>query len=220
MVFDVAIVGGGLVGTSLALGLGRAGFHCALVEAGAPVGPRPDAWDSRIYAVSPASQSFLESIGVWQEIDVARLAPVYDMQVQGDRGGQLRFSAHASGADRRHDLVGAEPGARRKTHGSDSLQRDARPEPRAVVVETRLPLEIEAAAPLHCVAREERIEPTPEILRHSGQRRIPEPVDRFAGIVPQVVQLIGVATSLEGISKDQLVVGRRSEEHTSELQSH
>ena len=107
MVFDVAIVGGGLVGTSLALGLGRAGFHCALVEAGAPVGPRPDAWDSRIYAVSPASQSFLESIGVWQEIDVARLAPVYDMQVHGDRGGQLRFSAHASGADRLATIVEA-----------------------------------------------------------------------------------------------------------------
>jgi 2-polyprenyl-6-methoxyphenol hydroxylase-like FAD-dependent oxidoreductase len=34
---------------------------------------------------------FLSGIGIWQHLDAARMAPVYDMEIHGDAGGQLDF---------------------------------------------------------------------------------------------------------------------------------
>src|SRR3989304_2733394 len=57
MNFDVVIIGGGLVGASLAVALRDSGLSLALVESQAA--PAPAArWDSRIYAISPGSLSF------------------------------------------------------------------------------------------------------------------------------------------------------------------
>ena len=64
MVFDVTIVGGGLVGAALARALQGSGLQCALIDASPPA-QEPDAWDSRVYALSPATQSFLQDIGIW-----------------------------------------------------------------------------------------------------------------------------------------------------------
>jgi ubiquinone biosynthesis UbiH/UbiF/VisC/COQ6 family hydroxylase len=105
MVFDVAVVGGGLVGASLVRALDQAGFNCALIESVVPAAPRPDEWDSRVYAVSPAAQQFLASIGAWQELDHRRTAPVSEMKVHGDRASQLRFSAYECGVDRLATIV-------------------------------------------------------------------------------------------------------------------
>lgn len=98
---DILIVGGGLVGSSLALALRRSRYEVALLESRppAPQGPEPDQWDSRIYAVSPASRAFLSRLGVWQQLDQQRIGPVLDMQVSGDRGAKLEFSAHESGLE-------------------------------------------------------------------------------------------------------------------------
>ena len=95
--FDVVVVGAGLVGASLAVALGRAGLSVALIEsAPAPV-PAED-WDSRMYAVSPASSAFLESLGVWQALDAARIQPIARMEIFGDRSGsRLEFSAYDAG---------------------------------------------------------------------------------------------------------------------------
>lgn len=93
--FDLVIVGGGLAGASLAVALRDARLRIALVEHRPPV--RPDAWDSRVYAVSPANAAFLEGIGVWKHLDRQRIAPIRAMHVQGDRGGRLDFSAYETG---------------------------------------------------------------------------------------------------------------------------
>jgi ubiquinone biosynthesis UbiH/UbiF/VisC/COQ6 family hydroxylase len=95
--FDVVIVGGGLAGLSLAVALRAARLRVALVEGRLPA--RPDGWDARIYAVSPANVRFLESIGVWPHLEAARMAPIQAMEIYGDRGGRLDFSAAASGVD-------------------------------------------------------------------------------------------------------------------------
>ena len=58
---------------------------------------RPAGWDPRIYAISPANVEFLSAIGIWQHLDTARMAPVYDMEIHGDAGGRLDFSAYDSG---------------------------------------------------------------------------------------------------------------------------
>ena len=73
---DVAIVGAGLVGASLALALERAGLSVVLIEAHAPAMSNADAWDSRVYAVSPGSAAFLAAVGAWQGLDAQRVARV------------------------------------------------------------------------------------------------------------------------------------------------
>ena len=93
--FDLIIVGGGLAGASLALALRDTRLRIALVESQAPC--RPDGWDARIYAISPANVGFLESIGAWRHLDVSRMAPIRAMQVAGDAGGRLDFSAYDCG---------------------------------------------------------------------------------------------------------------------------
>ncbi|TGN93982.1 UbiH/UbiF family hydroxylase [Burkholderia sp. USMB20] len=92
--FDVAVVGGGLVGKTAALALTQSGYKTALLAQ--PATPRPAdlAFDIRIYALSSSSQALLERLRVWQALDHGRLAPVYDMRVYGDAHAELHFSAY------------------------------------------------------------------------------------------------------------------------------
>ncbi len=93
--FDLIIVGGGLAGASLALALRDSRLRIALVEAQVPHPPAN--WDARIYAISPANVSFLEVIGAWKHLDMARITPIRAMQVHGDGGGRVDFSAFETG---------------------------------------------------------------------------------------------------------------------------
>lgn len=96
---DAAIVGGGLVGASLALALQHAGLDVALIEPQAPPPPlAADIWDSRIYAISPGNAGFLDSLGVWSRLDVQRVQRVEAMSICGDApAGRLEFSAYEAG---------------------------------------------------------------------------------------------------------------------------
>jgi 2-octaprenyl-6-methoxyphenol hydroxylase len=94
--YQVIIVGAGLVGAAAAVALGRQGLQVALVERQPPQVP-DDIWDTRIYAISPASQRFLERLGVWPLMDAGRVQPVYRMDVAGDAGGAVRLDAYESG---------------------------------------------------------------------------------------------------------------------------
>lgn len=95
MEFDVIIVGGGLAGASLAVALRTTQRRVALIEANPP--RLPQGWDKRVYAISSASRNFLSGLGVWERLDVARVQSVSEMQVHGDDGGKLNFSAYEAG---------------------------------------------------------------------------------------------------------------------------
>ncbi|CAG2152681.1 UbiH/UbiF family hydroxylase [Cupriavidus plantarum] len=106
--FQIAVVGGGIVGKACALLLAQQGMQVALIA------PRPasdtartgeDDWDSRIYAFSASSQALLERLRVWEALDPARMQPVRDMRVFGDQSaaesdptphGDLHFSSYAA----------------------------------------------------------------------------------------------------------------------------
>jgi ubiquinone biosynthesis UbiH/UbiF/VisC/COQ6 family hydroxylase len=94
---NVAIVGAGLVGASLAAALGRAGLDVVLVEPSPPAPPGDD-WDGRIYAISPASREFLGELEVWPLLDARRVQPVGRMAIFGDApDSRLEFSAYDAG---------------------------------------------------------------------------------------------------------------------------
>lgn len=94
--YDVVIVGAGIVGAALAVALRDSGLRLALVEPHPPSVPAAEL-DTRIYAISPGSAAFLESLGVWQNLDPCRLGPVYAMDVRGDNAAQFRFDAYHEG---------------------------------------------------------------------------------------------------------------------------
>jgi len=94
--YQVIVVGAGLVGAAAALALGRQGYRVALIEREPPQVPG-DSWDTRIYAISPAHQRFLESLGAWQRMDAGRVQPVFRMDVAGDTSGAIRLDAYETG---------------------------------------------------------------------------------------------------------------------------
>jgi 2-octaprenylphenol hydroxylase len=95
MQYDVIIAGGGMVGSTLACLLGKAGKRVAVLEAHEPPPFFPaDPYDLRVSAISRASQRALAQAGAWEGV-VARRACAYEvMQVWDATGdGEIRFDA-------------------------------------------------------------------------------------------------------------------------------
>jgi 2-octaprenyl-6-methoxyphenol hydroxylase len=89
---DVAIVGGGLVGASLAIALDRIGVDVALVEA-TPAGTLPVVFDQRHLSFAEATVNALAALGVLQKLQ-APGAPIRRIHVsrRGDFG-RVRLDA-------------------------------------------------------------------------------------------------------------------------------
>lgn len=88
MQYDILIVGGNLVGALAALALAQTGRSVALVECAPPPVFYGEALsaelDTRIYAISPANIAFLQQLGVWQSLPIARLQTVQQMHIHAD----------------------------------------------------------------------------------------------------------------------------------------
>jgi 2-octaprenyl-6-methoxyphenol hydroxylase len=95
---DVAIVGGGLVGASLAIALDRLGVNVALIEA-APAGSLPAVFDERNLSFAEATVNALRALGVLAKLRMPG-APIRRIHVSrsGDFG-RLRLDAAAYGRE-------------------------------------------------------------------------------------------------------------------------
>jgi len=93
---DVLMVGGGLVGAAAALGIAGTGRSVTLIDRALPVESKGRfGMDIRNIACSPATRSYLESLGVWSALDAA---PYVRMCVWEERGtAELDFDAPEAG---------------------------------------------------------------------------------------------------------------------------
>ena len=99
--FNLAIVGGGLVGASLAMalqaGAKERGWKIVLIEQFAPGDTYQPSYDARSSALSFGARQIYERLGLWQAI-ARRAEPILQIQVS-DRGrfGSARLSAMEEG---------------------------------------------------------------------------------------------------------------------------
>ncbi|PCH62961.1 MAG: 2-octaprenyl-3-methyl-6-methoxy-1,4-benzoquinol hydroxylase [SAR86 cluster bacterium] len=98
--FDILIVGGGMVGASLACLLGESDLSIGLIDSRVFDGSNiacqqtPLKFDARVSAITAASKQLFENIGVWQSITALRCSPYEHMKVwDADGTGAIHFSA-------------------------------------------------------------------------------------------------------------------------------
>jgi 2-octaprenyl-6-methoxyphenol hydroxylase len=82
--YDLVIIGGGLVGGSLACALSGCGLRIAVVEAVPASAENQPSYDERVIALSWGSRRILEAIGVWPDI-APEAEPIRQVHVS-DRG--------------------------------------------------------------------------------------------------------------------------------------
>lgn len=92
---DVIVVGGGMVGATVAALLSRCGLDVALVDAGGAPSWDPEApVGLRVSALSPGSEAVLNQAGAWPGVVDARHCPYRRMRVEDGQGsGSLEFEA-------------------------------------------------------------------------------------------------------------------------------
>jgi 2-octaprenylphenol hydroxylase len=99
--FDVLIVGGGMVGTTLACALKHSGMKIGLIEAQSPADIRADdPVDLRVSAITRASQQVFTALGAWPGMAARRISPFREMHVWDAGGeGRIHFDAAELGED-------------------------------------------------------------------------------------------------------------------------
>ena len=98
--YDIVIVGGGLVGMSLASALGRSGFRIAVIEAKEWQPSVAQNQEGRTLALAYGSRRIFEGMGLWSQIAAYGATPIKQIHIS-DRGrfGITRLDATDAGID-------------------------------------------------------------------------------------------------------------------------
>ncbi|WCE30158.1 FAD-dependent 2-octaprenylphenol hydroxylase [Vibrio sp. SCSIO 43137] len=92
--FDIAIVGGGMVGLALASALKQSDLRIAVIEGVTPKKELTELPDVRVSALSRASERILRNVGAWQGIENRRMSPYTAMEVwEQDSFARIEFDA-------------------------------------------------------------------------------------------------------------------------------
>jgi 2-octaprenyl-3-methyl-6-methoxy-1,4-benzoquinol hydroxylase len=93
-VFDIAIVGGGMVGAALAVATAQAGMKVALLERQTPAVLTDNCeFDLRVSAINRRSEAWLQQLGAWQQLSAKRLAPYATLRAFEGDAAPLDFTA-------------------------------------------------------------------------------------------------------------------------------
>jgi len=91
--YDLAIIGGGIVGLTLAASLADSHLSIALIE-GTTAKKLDDAVIGRVSAISFASQTLFEKLGIWPLLNKQRITPYDTMKVwDQDSAAKIEFNA-------------------------------------------------------------------------------------------------------------------------------
>jgi 2-octaprenyl-6-methoxyphenol hydroxylase len=105
--YDVAIIGGGLVGASLACALAPLGLRLALVEAVSFRSASQPSYDDRTLALSASSCRILQTLGIWPALQQGATA-IREIHVRElDRPGRVIMDPAELGLDRFGHVVEA-----------------------------------------------------------------------------------------------------------------
>lgn len=94
--WDAIVVGGGMVGALTALGLAKNDFNVLLLEKEAPeLAWQPETpYQTRVSALTRASETILRSVGAWKGVENRRSHPFVAMQVwETQTDGEIQFKA-------------------------------------------------------------------------------------------------------------------------------
>ena len=91
--FDLLIVGGGMVGLTLALAIRQQTELSIAIVDNTPVDELSSEPEVRVSAINAASQQMFNNLNVWQDIISQRAQPYFDMHIWDKAGyGQLDFA--------------------------------------------------------------------------------------------------------------------------------
>ena len=98
--FDLIIVGGGMVGASLACALGDSPLKIAVIEATPFESDSQPGFDARTLALAYGSRRIFDSLGLWDEIEQRGVTPIRRIHIS-DRGhaGSSHLDAQAEGVE-------------------------------------------------------------------------------------------------------------------------
>lgn len=91
--FDIAIVGGGMVGATLASALSGHGYRIAVIEVAPPRLGNSPSYDDRTLVLAYGSQQYLNHLGVWPQLQERATAVLDIMVSQRLHFGRVRLSA-------------------------------------------------------------------------------------------------------------------------------
>ena len=98
--FDVVIVGGGLVGASLAVALEPANLDILVVESVHPDSESQPSFDERTVALTYSAKRIFDAMGIWHRIETRDTQPIEDIHIS-NRGhfGQVHLASKHAGTE-------------------------------------------------------------------------------------------------------------------------